>query len=123
MPSHKLVKLDFFADWLVGFTIAEGSFGIKSNGSAFYQLKQSGVDNLYLLKAACLMIADREAYSMKADSKGSYQLSLSCKLDIQKVIYFFSSSTHYSLLGYKYNQYIEWLSNLKNSKRYSKIVK
>jgi hypothetical protein len=32
--------------------MAEGSFGIKANGSAFYQLKQSGDDNVNLLKAA-----------------------------------------------------------------------
>ena len=74
-------------------------------------------------KAACLMIADREAYTMKADSNGGYQLSLSSKLDIQKVILFFSSSNHHPLLGYKYNQYTQWLSILKNSKRYSEIVK
>ena len=31
-----LIDLDYFSDWLVGFTIAERSFGHKSNGSAFY---------------------------------------------------------------------------------------
>jgi hypothetical protein len=32
--------------------MAEGSFGFKTRGSAFFQLKQSGVDNINLLKAA-----------------------------------------------------------------------
>jgi len=51
-----LINLDFFADWLAGFTMAEGSFGFKANGSAFYQIKQKGIDNYAILKAICLLI-------------------------------------------------------------------
>jgi hypothetical protein len=101
--------------------MAEGSFGIKKAGSAFYQLRQTGFDNLDLLKAACLIITERKAYPMKADSVGSYQLSLSSKIDIQKVISFFSSSNHHPLYGYKLNQYTLWLTALKKSSRYSQI--
>jgi len=36
ISDQDLVKLDLFDDWLIGFTIAEGSFGMKSNGSAFF---------------------------------------------------------------------------------------
>jgi len=115
-----LVKLDFFKDWLIGFTIAEGSFGIKANGSAFYQLKQAGADNLYLLKAACLIIVGREAYPMKADSVGAYQLSLTSKLDIEKVISFFLSTDHHPLCGHKFSQFTFWLTALKTSNRYNK---
>jgi hypothetical protein len=68
--------------------MAEGSFGMKTVGSAFYQLKQTGDDNVDLLKAACLKITGREAYPMKADFVGSYQLSLSSKIDIEKVVLF-----------------------------------
>ena len=32
-------NLDFFRNWIVGFTIAEGSFGLKKDGSAFYQIR------------------------------------------------------------------------------------
>lgn len=85
--------------------MAEGYFGIKSRGSAFYQLKQAGEDNLYLLKAACLLITGRESYSMKADSIGAYQLSLSSKVDIEKVVTFFLSSDHHPLFGYKLSQF------------------
>ena len=35
-----LLKLSFFANWLVGFTVAEGSFGIKADGSAFFLLSK-----------------------------------------------------------------------------------
>lgn len=101
--------------------MAEGSFGMKTVGSAFYQLRQTGVDNADLLKAACLKISGREAYPMKADSVDSYQLSLSSKFDIEKVVHFFSSSSYHPLYGYKLSQYKLWLTALKNSDRYSKI--
>lgn len=121
IPAQDLIKLDFFGDWVVGFTMAEGSFGLKISGSAFYQLRQTGDDNLDLLKAACLKITGREANPFKADSVGSYQLSLSSKIDIEKVVYFFSSSNYHPLYGYKLSQYKLWLTALKNSSRYSKI--
>ena len=101
--------------------MAEGSFGLKAKGSAFYQIKQTGDDNVDLLKAACLIKTGREAYPMKADSVGSYQLNLSSKIDVEKVIYFFSSSNHHPLYGYKLSQYTIWLTALKNSSRYSQI--
>ena len=58
---------------------------------------------------------------MKADTVGSYQLSLSSKTDIEKVVYFFSSSSYHTLYGYKLSQYKLWLTTLKNSSRYSNI--
>ena len=51
------------------------------------------------------MITGREAKPMKADSVDSYQLSLSSKLDVQKVVDFFSSPANYPLFGYKLEQY------------------
>lgn len=105
IPVHDLVKLEFFKDWLIGFTIAEGSFGMKRSGSAFYQLKQKGGDNLYLLKAAYLIITGRERSSIKAESTGAYQISLSSKIDIEKTISFFSSGNHHPLCGHKLSQY------------------
>lgn len=116
--AHDLVKLDFFSDWLVGFTIAEGSFFFKKDGSAYYQLRQTGVDNLDLLKAACLIITGREAYPMKADSACSYQLSLSSRIDIQKVINFFSYSNHHPLYGHKLSQYKLFMTEIKQKSRY-----
>lgn len=121
IPVQGLVKLSFFRDWLIGFTMAEGSFGIKSQGSAFYQLKQAGENNLYLLKAACLIMTGRDAKSINADSVGAYQLSLSSKMDIAKVISYFSSTDHHPLYGYKLSQFTLWLNALKNSNRYSQM--
>lgn len=119
-----LVKLDYYANWIVGFTMAEGSFGFKANGSAFYQLKQSGSDNVNLLKAASLLITGEESNNrlFNPDSKGAYQLSLSSIKDIEQVISFFSSPYHHPLYSYKLDQYLNFISTLKTSKRYSSIA-
>ena len=132
IPSHGLVNLDFFADWSVGFTMAEGSFGIKGKGSAFYQArrdKQKGIDNYPIIKAIGLLITGREVNETKPDSADCYQLTLSSKSDVQKVISFFSSPEIHSLYSYKLNQYTLWLTARffiykkdKNSSRYSKII-
>jgi hypothetical protein len=42
---------------------------------------------------------------IKADSSDCYQLSLTSKSDINKVLEFFSSSNNISLMGYKLIQY------------------
>ena len=126
-------NLDFFAGWLVGFTVAEGSFGIKRSGEAFYQIKQKGIENyavsslffffsIYykkkkregIIKAICLLIAGREALPIKADAVNCYQLTLSSKNDVQKVVDFFSSPDN-SLYGYKLEQYNLWLDALKGA--------
>lgn len=118
----ELANLDFFCDWLVGFTIAEGSFGFKARGSAFFQLKQSGEDNVNLLKTASFVITGEHSIaSFKPDSLGGYQLTLSSKKDIEYVISFFSSSNHHALYGYKLEQYLIFKSGLRTSKRYGSI--
>jgi hypothetical protein len=117
-----LISLDFFSDWLVGFTMAEGSFGFKSTGSAFFQIKQKGVENYNIIKAICLIIAGRESKPIKADSAGCYQLSLTSRIDVQKVVDFFSSPNNHPLYGYKLSQYIIWLAALKTSSRYAQII-
>ena len=108
-----LISLDFFSDWLVGF---------KSTGSAFFQIKQKGVENYNIIKAICLIIAGRESKPIKADSAGCYQLSLTSRIDVQKVVDFFSSPNNHPLYGYKLSQYIIWLAALKTSSRYAQII-
>lgn len=116
---ESLLNLDFFAHWVVGFTVAEGSFGVKSRGDAFYQIKQKGIENSNLIKAISLLIVNREP-NIKADYTDSYQLTLSSKADVQQVVNFFSKS--FDLYGYKLIQYKEWLAYLKTSNRYKDII-
>jgi hypothetical protein len=82
-----------------------GSFGHKSNGSAFYQIKQKGLENYVLIKAICLIITGREAKPVKVDAADCYQLTLASKLGVQKAVDFFSSPANYPLSGYKLEQY------------------
>ena len=118
----ELAKLDYFCDWLIGFTIAEGSFGFKARGDAFFQLKQSGEDNVDLLKAASFVITGKHSTaSFKVDSFGGYQLALSSGEDMEHVISFFSSGSHHALYGYKLEQYQIFISGLRSSKRYGFI--
>jgi hypothetical protein len=117
---ESLLKLDFFVNWVVGFTIAEGSFGIKSDGSAFFSIKQKGLENYNIIKAICLLITGREARPIKADTADCYQLTLSSKLDVEKVVKFFFSPDN-TLYGHKLLQYKQWLNALKMSNRYKNI--
>lgn len=85
----------------MGFTIAEGSFFIKSNNDGCFQLRQRKDSLLY------------EAFKLKFETnrkisldKGLYnQFSVSSKSDIQKVINFFSFSGYHPLLGYQLIRY------------------
>lgn len=123
MPSYSvqhLLNLSFFVNWVVGFTIAEGSFGMKNNGSAFFQIKQKGTENYNILKAISLLIVNKEL-NVKPDSVNCYQLSLISQNDIQKVVIFFSNPSTY-LYGYKLIQYNEWLELLKRSNRYKNTI-
>lgn len=117
---QEIRNLSFFNHWLIGFTIAEGSFFFKNDRSAFFQIKQKGLENYNIIKAIALFLANKEI-NVKPDSANCYQLSLSSKLDIQKVINFFSSDET-KLYGYKLIQYNNWLLNLKNLNRYKEIL-
>lgn len=70
-----------------------------------------------------MIITGRKANPIKPDKVDCYQLSLSSKLDINKVLLFFSAehSNTYPLIGYKSIQFKNWVHNLKLSNRYKNI--
>lgn len=128
---------ELFPEWVVGFTVAEGSFFFKADGGAFYQIKQKGIENYHLIKAISYLIVEKNKI-IKPDSANCYQLSLSSIQDIQKVVNFFSGGLAWEryvsqskiegvkknkigLCGYKLIQYNEWLRKLKLSERYKNI--
>ena len=116
--SEEYLKLDFFNNWIVGFTIAEGSFLIKNNKDACFQLRQR--IHIDLFEAIKLVFSTNRKIGI--DKKNLYiLLSLSSKADIQKVISFFSFSGNHPLLGYKLIQYEKWLEYLHKSSRYSNL--
>jgi hypothetical protein len=109
-------KLDFFSNWIVGFTIAEGSFYVKNNKDICFSLKQR---THKLLFEAFKIIFDTK---VKIDtSEGYSKFIISSVKDIQNVVNFFSFSNLHPLVGYKLTQYYLWLNNIRESSRYKKI--
>lgn len=114
-PSDYIL-LNFFKNWIVGFTCSEGSFWVKNNNDGCFQLKQRIHTNLF--EAFKLVFNTNR----KIDTTNNFnQFSVSSKSDIQKVIDFFSFSGLHPLVGLKYIKYAKWLNNLEQSVRYKTL--
>ena len=110
-------SLPFFKNWIVGFTMCEGSFFVKNNNDGCFQLKQR--IHVMLFEAFKLVFNTSRIIDIE---KGMYnQFSVSSKADIQTVINFFSFSGFHPLIGLKGIQYFKWLKNLRNSSRYANL--
>lgn len=111
------VNLSFFKNWIVGFTMGEGSFCVKNNNDACFSLKQR-VHSMLFEAFKLVFETNRKIVT----EKGLYnQFSVSSKADIQRVINFFSFSGHHPLVGLKGIQYLKWLTLLRNSSRYGNL--
>ena len=106
-----IIKLPYFNNWLVGFTMAEGSFHIKAKGSAHYFIVQSGIENSQIIKAIHYFISGPDSFDhqIKPENSKVYKISLSSKKDLSFIIKFFDKNT---LLGLKKLQYDNWKSNI-----------
>ena len=110
-------ELHFFNNWIVGFTMSEGSFFVKSNNDGCFQLKKRL--HTCLFESFKLVFYTTRKIEV---NKGLYnQFGVSSKPDIQKVINFFSFSGLHPLVGLKYIQYLKWLDTLSNSSRYKRL--
>ena len=88
---------------MVGFTVAEGSFIIKKNGYPSFQITQIIHTNLFNA-FKCVFNTKRKIYVEKLKYN---QFSVSSKVDIQKVINFYSYSGLHPLVGLKNIQYLK----------------
>lgn len=112
------INLSWFDNWLIGFTMSEGSFGFKNDNSAFYSIRQTGLENKVIIEAIQRRFGkDNE---IKPDSLNSFKIAFSSKADIQIIVNFFCSNPQ-PLIGYKGEQYLDWVKNLSISKRYGKL--
>jgi len=119
LPENALnyIKLPFFNNWIVGFTIAEGSFLVKENKDACFQLRQR--THTILFESFKLIFNTNRKIGL---DNNSYNLfSVSSKADIQQVINFFSFSGNHPLLGYQNIRYEQWIIYLRKSKRYNSL--
>lgn len=111
------LSLPFFADWIVGFTIAEGSFYIKASGEFFFSLRQR--PHLLLFQAFKLVFNTNNTI----DTHGHYmKLGMSSVKDLTNVIQFFSYSGNHPLLGAKLDSYNIWISKMKQTPRFKDIT-
>lgn len=94
-------NLPFFNNWIVGFTNAEGSFLVKINNDACFQLRQR--IHVLLFEAFKLVLGTTRKIGLDS---GAYNLfSVSSISDIQRVVSFFSFSGHHPMIGLKIIQY------------------
>lgn len=115
--AQDFIDLPFFSAWLLGFTIAEGSFFVKSNLDACFEIRQRSHPELFL--AFNLLFKSTRKIGIE---QGKYaKFSVSSKANIQEVINFFSFSSNPPLIGTKLPQYLNWLEDLKASKRYKNL--
>jgi len=117
LPSTAIgyTKLPFFLNWIVGFTMAEGSFFIKSNNDGCFTLTQRL--HIELFQAIKLVFKT----TRKLENSTISRFSVSSKSDIQIVINFFSFSGLHPLVGLKNAQYLIWLERLNKSERYKNL--
>jgi len=109
-------KLPFFKNWIVGFTIAEGSFYIKKGKGICYSLRQR--NHKLLFEAFKIVFNTNKQIEIK---DGHSKFCVSSIKDIQTVVEFFSFSNLHPIVGYKLSQYNTWINHLRESSRYGKI--
>jgi|SRR5215475_9584951 len=104
LDFSKIINLPYFNNWLTGFTTAEGSFHIKSNGRAHFSIVQSGNENYNLIKAIHYFIKGPLSLHHKINPENSkvYRVSFSYKNDLRFIINFFENN---ELLGLKKLQF------------------
>ncbi|KAG2231116.1 hypothetical protein INT48_007960 [Thamnidium elegans] len=128
-------ELDFFKNWTVGFTMAEGSFFMKNNKDICFSLKQRTHELLF--EAFRILFDTKAPRGRPARPEGSgaaaralakinnfdgySQFMVSSVKDIQTVVNFFSFSDLHPLVGYKLTQYQVWLNQIQEHPRYRNI--
>jgi hypothetical protein len=118
-----ILSICYFKNWLVGFVTAEGSFYRQKNKEFNFNVSQ--LNNIALMQAIHLLFdPSRNLYFNDGGATKLSIMRMSSVKDIQKVIDFFSRwglGNHHPLVGYKKDQYIDWLENLKKSDRYKDL--
>ena len=106
-----IINLPYFYNWLVGFTIAEGSFHIKNRGTAHFSIVQSGNNNYEIIKAIHYFVKGPESFNhqIKPENTKVYRISFSSKKDLNFIINFFETN---NLLGLKKLQFDNWKSHI-----------
>jgi len=123
------IDYNYFDNWLVGFTEAEGSFYfIKTNITnniyqiplrAEFRLSQS--NNFYLLNKIKERLKLTRKVSLQTNSSNHYYILATSIITVQNIINFYTNSNIVKLKGIKYLKFILWLKGIKNIIRYKNI--
>ena len=118
LPSTALgyLQLPFFLKWIVGFTMAEGSFYIKTSGEFVFSLRQRSHDLLF--QGIKLVFKT----NTKIENLGGYmKLSVSSVKDLTTVVELFSYSGLHPLRGLKSSDYKKWADRMKRVPRFKNL--
>ena len=116
--AGEFISLPFFANWTVGFTVAEGSFYTKGSGEYYFSLRQRAGLHIELFEAFKLLFNTTKAI----ENDGNHlKFAVSSVRDLERVVEFFSFSGNHPLVGLKLLQYQLWIANMKSVKRFNVI--
>lgn len=117
---------EYFDNWIVGFTEAEGSFyfvkdpnNSQSNLRAEFRLSQN--DNILLLNQIRNRLNLKREVSLTTNSKNHYYIIATSIQTLKNVIKFFSNPFRVKLKGKKNLNYLLWLKGIKSISRYQNI--
>jgi LAGLIDADG endonuclease len=129
----KNIDDNFFANWLVGFTEAEGSFYfIKKNLDNLDNITQPEIplraefrisqnNNFFLLNKIKEKLKITRKVSLQSNSYNHYYLVAASSLSLQNIIYFYTDPHLVKFKGIKFLQFILWLKGIKNIVRHNKV--
>ena len=129
----KNIDNNFFENWLVGFTEAEGSFYfLKNNISnidnvsqlitslrAEFRLAQN--NNFFLLNKIKEKLKISRKVSLQGKSSNHFYIVAASTLSLQNVINFYTNPNIVKFKGEKFLQFILWLKGIKNIVRHNKV--
>jgi hypothetical protein len=128
---------DFFNNWLVGFTEAEGSFYFIKNKlildlnldsilqpeiplKAEFRISQN--NNLFLLSKIKEKLKITRKVSLQSNTSNHYYVLAGSNISIQNVIDFYTNPSLVKFKGIKYLQFILWLKGIKKVIKHRKIT-
>ena len=109
------IPCDFFDNWIVGFTEAEGSFYFVNlkNGGLRPEFRLSQNDNQTLLRRVRETIKLNRQVSLQTNSKNHYYIVAASKDSIKRTIEFYTNPSLTKFKGIKLLSFQLWLKGIK----------
>lgn len=103
-------------NWIIGFINGEGCFYINKTKCNFF-IEHTDRQALEIIKRRLELgpnVLERSPRlrDIGKERKTTYQLSISSKKDIQRLVSFLDDKSNIPLQGNKYTQYVEWLRRI-----------